>query len=186
MRVTTRLTPNTCLAIWLDIILRLSPWVAARKASARSMPARLRTSWAGASPRMLVPLKSGPSRLNAEDWTSMIVISWPARTSICATRAPTRPQPMMMMNMRLTYLSRYVPETANCQRLAALGDRVRRSRRGCPAGRGARQPDSARGILQHIRRGMAKVELAKLPLVADTHHDQVDIDRKSTRLNSSH
>ena len=98
MRVTTRLTPKTCLAIWLAMMLRLSPCVAATNASARSMPARLQHFLVDAVAQDRGALEVGPRRLNADDLMSMIVTSWPAWVSISASRAPTRPQPMMMTN----------------------------------------------------------------------------------------
>src|SRR5919202_6943216 len=164
MRVTTRLTPNRCWAIWLAMMLRLSPWVAATKASARSMPARLSTSWSMPLPRMVVPPKSEPSREKAEPFVSRIVTSWPEASSICARRAPTRPQPMMMTN---------VPTALLVAALTHGGDCVRHGR--SHRWRGARDPDTAGCVLQDVRRRVPQVELAELALVGDAHHDQVGL-----------
>src|SRR5215208_3820993 len=58
---------------------------------------------------------------------------------------------------------------------SAFTRRARRRRRCADEWRGAREPHPTRCVLEHIRRGMAEIELAKLALVADAHHDQVHL-----------
>src|ERR1700716_1037436 len=91
----------------------------------------------------------------------MIDTSCPACVSINANRAPTRPQPMMMTNIRGL--------------AAVFAGRPCRSRRGGYAWRSARQPHPARGIFEYIGRGVAHVEFAEFAFVADAHDDQVDL-----------
>src|SRR5215471_9611925 len=149
------------------MMLRLSPCVAATKASARSMPARRSKSWSMPLPSIVVPLKSGPRRLNAEDFTSRTVTSWSALVNCCASRAPTRPQPMMMTNVsRLPRMIELAP-ALTCRAGWSLGRAHERRRAG--------QPHAAWSVLEHIGRGMPQVELAELALVADAHDDQVDL-----------
>src|ERR671932_1712676 len=59
--------------------------------------------------------------------------------------------------------------------VSALAGVTRRAWRRGHAWRRARQPDATRRVLQDIWRRVAHVELAEFALVADSHHDQIDL-----------
>src|SRR4051794_25904814 len=143
-------------AICDAMTLRLSPCVTAAKASARSMPARRKTSTSIPFPTIVVPENSGSSRRNARAETSRTVTSWPPCESCEANLAPTRPQPMIMMN--IADLS-FAPEGSSLL-----------LRNTCAA-----DPDLARRILQHVGRGSTEIEFAGVRRVRNPDDDEVSL-----------
>src|SRR5262245_898712 len=91
---------NRSRATWLITRLVLSPSVAATNASARSMPAALRTVSSRAGPSVNVPGNSSPSRANPSGLWSMMLTSWPSFTISRASAEPTRPHPTIRTNTR--------------------------------------------------------------------------------------
>src|SRR3972149_4287858 len=79
--------------------LRLSPRVAAMNASACSAPARRSVSWSVPSPRILRPRKPAGRWSKAYLSRSRMAMLCPSASSITASSAPRRPQPMMRMSM---------------------------------------------------------------------------------------
>src|SRR5437762_274684 len=101
MRATTWGTLYTSFAICDAMMLRLSPSVTATNPSARSMPARRRTSTSVPLPTTWSPLNSRvktprvDAREKAFGSLSTMTTSWPARSMLAAICEPTRPHPTM-------------------------------------------------------------------------------------------
>src|SRR6185437_7409521 len=95
MRATTRWTPNVSRATRAEMMLELSPEETAANASARSMPASMRTSWSNPIPVTVWPENSPPRRRNASGLTSITDTECPRCSRLCARVEPTRPHPMM-------------------------------------------------------------------------------------------
>src|SRR5580658_5732380 len=97
MRAATRCTPNTSRATRADRMLELSPLLTAAKASARSVPAWVRTARSKPMPVILSPLKDERSLRNASGSLSMTAMLLPRSSRMWAIVDPTRPQPMITM-----------------------------------------------------------------------------------------
>ena len=86
-------TEKSSLATWPTMMLMLSSWVTAARASHPSMPAALRTSSSKGTPATVMPSKLSPRRSKRSSTSSTTATSCPSRCSFLARLEPTLPQP---------------------------------------------------------------------------------------------
>src|SRR6204780_1525087 len=99
MRAATLCTLNVSRATRAAMMLELSPLLTAAKASARSMPAWVRTALSKPTPVTRSPLNAEPSLRNASGSRSMTETVLSRSSRMWASVDPTRPQPMITMCM---------------------------------------------------------------------------------------